>query len=348
MTPRVGPLVLADISGYTAFVATTEIEHSREILTELLETVTDALRKHLEVVKLQGDALLAVGDRTGAELVEHLEGVFAAFHRRVRSMILGTTCPCNACVNVGSLTLKFVAHHGTFSKMSVRGAEDIVGADVNLACRLLKNHVPSREYVLATNAVLERIPAELRARYVPITEDYEDMGRVAGGYFDLAALRERVRSHERLRVSPDEAKARVSGVVPASVQRTWQLMTAKENAAVFFSARHVDVRPGAPGSLLGSEFHCHHGKEGHPPSVMQVISAAEPHEISFHIRAEFGEAYQTIRLEPVDDGHTRVDMAQTWDAGGLRSFIARLIVGPLYLRQELRALERLCRAPAPA
>jgi hypothetical protein len=32
-----GYLVIADISGYTSFVAKTELEHSQEILSELLE-----------------------------------------------------------------------------------------------------------------------------------------------------------------------------------------------------------------------------------------------------------------------------------------------------------------------
>jgi hypothetical protein len=33
-------LLLADITGYTSYVATTELTHSQEILTELLETIS--------------------------------------------------------------------------------------------------------------------------------------------------------------------------------------------------------------------------------------------------------------------------------------------------------------------
>jgi hypothetical protein len=35
--PQHGYLVIADISGYTSFVAGTELEHSHEILSDLLE-----------------------------------------------------------------------------------------------------------------------------------------------------------------------------------------------------------------------------------------------------------------------------------------------------------------------
>ena len=34
-----GYLLLADISGYTSFLTQTELDHSQEILTDLLETV---------------------------------------------------------------------------------------------------------------------------------------------------------------------------------------------------------------------------------------------------------------------------------------------------------------------
>jgi hypothetical protein len=40
---RHGFLVIADISGYTSFVAKTELEHSHEILTELLELLVNQL-----------------------------------------------------------------------------------------------------------------------------------------------------------------------------------------------------------------------------------------------------------------------------------------------------------------
>lgn len=39
-----GHLLLADISGYTSYVASTELTHSREILTELLETIIEKFK----------------------------------------------------------------------------------------------------------------------------------------------------------------------------------------------------------------------------------------------------------------------------------------------------------------
>lgn len=52
-------LVLADISGYTSFVAMTEIEHADLALSFLLETIIEKLSSLLSISKLEGDAVFA-------------------------------------------------------------------------------------------------------------------------------------------------------------------------------------------------------------------------------------------------------------------------------------------------
>src|SRR5437879_12095264 len=49
MSARRGGIVLADISGYTEFIAATELEHSREILAELLEQITFSVKHAVSV-----------------------------------------------------------------------------------------------------------------------------------------------------------------------------------------------------------------------------------------------------------------------------------------------------------
>ena len=52
-----GYLVLADISGYTAFIAGTELEHAHEIISELLEVILGRFMPLLTLSKLEGDAV---------------------------------------------------------------------------------------------------------------------------------------------------------------------------------------------------------------------------------------------------------------------------------------------------
>jgi hypothetical protein len=52
-----GYLVLADISGYTGFVAQTELEHAHRAMSYLLETIVEKMGGALTIVKLEGDAI---------------------------------------------------------------------------------------------------------------------------------------------------------------------------------------------------------------------------------------------------------------------------------------------------
>jgi hypothetical protein len=54
-----GYLWLADISGYTSFVAGTELEHSQDILSELLEVILTRIKPHLTIHKIEGDAVFS-------------------------------------------------------------------------------------------------------------------------------------------------------------------------------------------------------------------------------------------------------------------------------------------------
>src|SRR2546428_11595937 len=104
---REGALVLADISGYSTFVAQTEVDHSWSILHELLDTMVRSLAGRMDVSQVEGDAILFISALSTAEVVNALEGTFIAFHRRLRDMQAVTTCPCTARASIGILKLKF-------------------------------------------------------------------------------------------------------------------------------------------------------------------------------------------------------------------------------------------------
>jgi len=54
-----GYLVIGDISGYTSYVAATELEHSQAVLAELLELILEKFQPILTLAKLEGDAIFA-------------------------------------------------------------------------------------------------------------------------------------------------------------------------------------------------------------------------------------------------------------------------------------------------
>lgn len=181
-----GPLVLADISGYTTFVATTEIEHSRRAVALLLEAMIEALRGRLEAGQVAGDAVLFVGEGLHPSFVSWLDDTYRGFHRAA-SEIGGTrnTCGCRACDLVPTLTMKVLAHYGRYNVLRVGPSQQVHGADAIVPHRLAKNSVPSREYVLATPALAERLSEKDRARFQWRNEDAGEFGTLRVGYYDL-------------------------------------------------------------------------------------------------------------------------------------------------------------------
>ncbi|MGH2473556.1 MAG: DUF2652 domain-containing protein [Candidatus Limnocylindria bacterium] len=134
------------------------------------------------------DAVFWLSDEHGAGLAECLKETFVEFHRRLRFMTLATTCRCRACASVGSLTLKFVVHRGEYVQQRVAGSDHFVGSDIVLAHRLLKNKVPSHEYILLTEAALAAVAAEGSVAH---EEQVEQLGAVRCAYIELTSLRAR-------------------------------------------------------------------------------------------------------------------------------------------------------------
>jgi Protein of unknown function (DUF2652) len=156
-----GFLVLADISGFTAFVTATELEHGAEVTGVLLADVMAALSPPLEIQELEGDAVFALGPDAAASgdrrLLEAFDRALAAFEERRREIASDTSCSCRACRGVLGLSLKLIVHHGSFMRQVVRGRSRVAGPDIILAHRFLKNEVEPATYVLFTGAAAERL-----------------------------------------------------------------------------------------------------------------------------------------------------------------------------------------------
>jgi hypothetical protein len=189
---RDGFLVLADISGFTAFLTTTELEHGPAIVATLLEAVMERLAPPLDVDAIEGDAVFAVGPDGSvappARLLDVLEDAFAAFRARRRELEADDSCACGACAGVAALRLKAIGHYGRFVRQPVGGRAHASGADVVLAHRLLKNAVPQKaDYALLTRAALDRMGVDPRQRaLVRHVERYEHFGEVECFVQDVA------------------------------------------------------------------------------------------------------------------------------------------------------------------
>ena len=189
---QTGYLVLADISGYTSFVAQTEIEHADIALSYLLETIVESLGDCLTISKLEGDAVFCYCEAEklpeGKSLLALIDLTYLAFRNKARELFARATCPCRACRAIPGLDLKFMVHHGDFIIQQVAGIKDLLGTDVNLIHRLAKNHVSEstgwRGYALFTHQGLTQSKAD-KASFLKQTESYEHLGEVETYVLDL-------------------------------------------------------------------------------------------------------------------------------------------------------------------
>src|SRR5688572_4927280 len=139
-----GLLFIPDISGFTRFVNQTEIEHSRLIIQELLETLINSNEIGLTISEIEGDAILFFKFGEPPELSElymQVEKMFCSFHKNLQVYESHRYCQCKACVSAIDLTLKVITHYGEFTQYQVHSFNKLIGKDLIVAHRLLKNEI---------------------------------------------------------------------------------------------------------------------------------------------------------------------------------------------------------------
>lgn len=177
-------LVVVDISGYTRFITgrSLALEHAEQIVTDLLDSVLDQSRHPLILNKLEGDAALmyaeidAADSQSGRDMLAQVRSFFPAFRERVAALsAFRKNCSCDACSNITALSLKAFVHAGEIVLKKVRQFDELAGEPVILLHRLMKNSVPSKEYVMLTDAAAKHAALDLSALASHV-EQVEGMG----------------------------------------------------------------------------------------------------------------------------------------------------------------------------
>ncbi|MBI4260268.1 MAG: DUF2652 domain-containing protein [Actinobacteria bacterium] len=310
-----GCLVLADITGYTEYLRGVELEHSHDILADILSVVVEQLTGQLILAKLEGDAVFChapVPDEEPPDpalLVTLVEGTYFAFQRRLQDIQHVTTCTCDACRRIPDLSLKFLLHHGAYVVHEVVGNRELVGPDVVLAHRLLKNSVTERTglhgYALFSEACTERFGIEpVALEMTEHVESFEGVGEVRAFAHDLERRWDEERRRSVVYLEPGAALIEFEAELPAPPPVVWDWLTAPTKRVIWQAGTdRVDQENprGVPG--VGSRNHCVHGGE----AVVEHILDWRPFSyVSDRSVAPWGTAITTIELVPLDEARTRV------------------------------------------
>ncbi len=200
-----GPLLLADISGYTGFLQSVARAHREDafadgnipdaygLVSSLLDGIIERIVPPFKLSKLEGDAVFAFARDEddvprGAAALECLASCYAAFRAQLGRAEDVWTCRCDACARVESLDLKFVLHAGDYFVQSIAGSRELIGPEVVMAHRLLKNHardlVGHPGYALVTEAAAARLEIPAGAS-LEISEAYEHYAPIAARVYAL-------------------------------------------------------------------------------------------------------------------------------------------------------------------
>ncbi len=311
--PRKTCFLIADISGYTVYLAGVELDHAQDILADLIGTVVTALGPNFALAKLEGDAAFTFSpleEIDGTMLLDTIERCYFGFRRRRRDVRQATSCDCNACSRIPDLDLKFVVHHGEAIYQEVAGQRELLGSDVITVHRMLKNGVTDvlglSAYALISDACMRASdldPATLGM--VPHVEAFESIGEVAAWVHDLERRWHEEESSRRVIVTPEESVLTITIPTAAPPQVAWEFLTRpgqRMSWQPWVTAVEVE---GAEGGRrgVGSANHCMHG----PDAVIEEILDWRPYDyVTDRTVVETPDGpvglLHTIEFEPTSEG----------------------------------------------
>ncbi|MGO9422027.1 DUF2652 domain-containing protein [Roseiarcus sp.] len=260
---------IADISGYTNFVAGVELDHAQDIIADIMDTLVKALRPPFRLAKFEGDAafVYALADKVdGSLLQDSIEAAYCAFRKRLRNIRQANSCVCQACSRMQSLDVKFVVHHGDFVRQKMAGREELAGRDVILVHRLLKNEVSktfgAHAYALYSDACVQAMGIDPKAQgLVEHVETIDNFGEVKCWVSDLERVWTRDSDTKRTVVQRADAFAVIETDFAAPRPAVWELITMPGNRPRWQGSDSVVENTAKGRRGAGTQNHCMHGKD---------------------------------------------------------------------------------------
>jgi hypothetical protein len=348
-----GILMIADISGYTTYLSESELEHANSVLQTLLEVLIDNTRLPMIISRLQGDAVVSYAPEgsflLGTSVLEMVETCYVAYRRAIELMIINTSCTCNACKNMPKLDLKFFIHHGSFALQPLPAYTELVGTDVNIIHRLVKNHVKERTgyqaYALFTQAAIQALGiSELAQEMAQLQESYEDVGTVAVFVMDMHPVWESSRNMTRITVKDEEAVTILEYDFPVTRVQLWDYLVKPDGRALFLNSQSAVMENASGGRAgTGTVYICAHGSM----VIRQTIVDWQPFETHTVYDITFGmPGYSTYQLSETENGsHLKVLIGPIQSRNPLKRWVGAILIkfmpklfgdtGPQKFRQRM-------------
>jgi len=226
------------------------------------------------------------------------------------------------------------------------GIHELVGSDVNLVHRLLKNHVTEntgwKAYTLLTERALDYIGLRPTNMHKQI-EVYEHLGETKTFSYDLKKRYQETVQSRRIIVDKDDADMIVVGdfTVPPPIAWEWIQDPVKRNLWGHDVVWSSGDRPrGRMGS--GASNHCAHGKG----VLTEVVLDWRPFEYSTTEALERGKKLmtETFQFEQLPGGGTRVYDIMKMEMPlprPLRRLVGRIYAKTMKMEETMQKVVRL-------
>ena len=265
-----GYFVITDISGYTAFLTHSELDHAHDILQTLFKAQLAQIKPPFIISGFRGDAILMYVPETSfiqpQSLLDSLETMYCSFASTLEQMQYRTTCTCRACKSMSLLDLKMVAHYGSYLTQQMGDREELLGADVIVPHRMLKNHVIEqtgiKSYALFSQAAMHSLQLqEICESLTDYTDTYEHIGEVKMVVHNLRAAWERQQAKRRKVISVEESWVKFESDIAAPPSLVWDYLTTPDLKVQMTGLNFMKRTDGLGGRIReGAKFHCAHGE----------------------------------------------------------------------------------------
>lgn len=340
-----GFILIADITGYTSYLTRSELEHAQGTLTELLELLIDHTPPPLVVSQLEGDAVMSYGLSDGfvsaQTFIEMIEETYVAFRRAIELMVLNNTCRCNACANVSSLDLKFFVHFGAFAMQELDNREQLVGSDVNLVHRLLKNSVTAdtgiRAYVLCTDAAAEALQLEGATETMTFhVEEVDDFGEVGVWIKNMHPVFEERRDDDQFTFAADEIVDMVETEIPLPPEVVWDYVNQSEFRNLLIGSDRYEVTDRKNGRIsVGSAYQCYHGNRVIPQVVVEWRPAERVvMQMLLPFPGRESHVHFDFRLTPIESGTLLSSTVGRLTGPPVKRWLTRLVMRARHRRTQ--------------
>jgi uncharacterized protein YndB with AHSA1/START domain len=309
-----GYFIITDISGYTEYLTRSELDHAHEILQSLFDAQIAAIKHPFLISGFRGDAIFMYAPETNfvqaQSFIEALENFYMVFKDTLQQMQYNTTCTCRACKNMGLLDLKMCIHYGEYLVQKLADREELLGADVIVPHRMLKNHVIEKtqvtSYALFSDTASQALHLmEFCPEAKQHSETYEHIGEVPMWVHDLQPVWDTIKARRRIFVSAEEAWVKFETDLPFPPGLIWEYLTTPKLEAGFMGYDYAERTDALGGRMReDAEFHCAHGELNIYNKILDW-NPCEYYTIDQSVPLASVVYHQTRRLIPTKNG-TRV------------------------------------------